>query len=296
MCDYVVIRWATLTQSELIVGNSLIGNAVGSTSYEGVNADTNGTFNFFTCATDSSDNSVLNTTQHLAWGTGGDWNDLGAINLVSWVSISDTDWYNVTGDFKFNDGSYYLNVDEYDYFGSGGGDDLPEGYYTDHVSVYAYGTYGGSWSTWYMQLEDSYLNYNDGLVGTATGKISGVTPDSWSAGIITYTTTTKDQNDMLALSTDGTTLWESPLNSTYTERGYFKVTSLVNMPTVTAWNASGLFYYGDNVYELSLYEQKYINGQNTTGYTSSGTDDDVSVVNFITYVEGGYGAQSATQA
>lgn len=248
---------------------------MGRIQLESVNSYNNATFLFKTDVVDGSHSPVLNTTQLLNWGSSGSWVNLGTVKLGSWLTMPGIVWYNTTGLVHFKEGLYAFEVDEYD---SASGED--NGVPQDHVQCYGNGVYGGDWSEWYMRLENSTLLYNSGLVGHATGKISGDTPDSWTEGSIVYSTMTTNKNGDLALSTDGNVLWESPQGSSYSKSGVFRLNSAVYCPTVTNWNASGVFWYGDNLYSLTLHEQSLKSGE----------------VNFITYFEGGYGAESDTQA
>ncbi len=275
---YSFHRWASLDQSELTYTDNLIGSAKGRVQYNGVQSDTNGTFLFFTHVKDGNESPVLNTTQIVNWYTGSEWSDSGSVGFGSWLNLPGIMWYNTTGIFKYGGDMYKFELSEYD---STNGATTPQ----DHVLCYGHGHYGGSSAQWYMKLNNSTLLYNSNLVGTANGGIKGTTPNNWYEGLIDYTSHTFDQNHALVLSTDGSLLWESPEDSSYTERGYFRLKSLVDIPSGANWNATGSFGYSDHEYKLNLYEQNYVTN-----------NDEEADSHFLTYVEGGYGGSSATQA
>eukprot|EP01034_Spumella_vulgaris_P021434 gene21434-27465_t len=275
--------WTTLEQSTLVYAHNLIGSALGRVTFLGTNGNTDGTFNLFGRVLDSHVNTVINTTQIIGWTTNSQWVDQGTVTVVSSAVIPGTMWYNATIGGTFDEGQYSFDFDEFDSFASNGDDqsDLDDdGHISDHIQCFGEGVYAGSWSDWFMQLTEGTVLYNNALVGTASGDINGVTPDSWYEGYLTYNTLTRNKFSDMVLTTNGSLSWQSPEQSTYLGRGAFRLISQVNCPAVANWNASASFSYGDNLYHLNVVEQNLIG--------------EAPAPHFITFVQGAYGAPTPT--
>ena len=266
--------YASLVQSTLIVSDSVLGHAIGQIQYIGENNGQNASVIYYSYVTDDNDNKVLASDDYLHWSTGSSWTEAGSIQVFSDWDLVNYLAFNVTGSLDYGNDKYYFYLKESDTYNSG----------QDDVFAFGYGQYGGSWSQWYATLDEGYLYYNDGLLGTANGDIIGITPDSWDNGYVVYKTNGFDTNYNKVLTTSGSTTWQS--NSTWTERGYFNAISQVWVKDTINWNASALFYYGDNAYKLNIQESAL----------AQQNDDDYNLVtstvsnNFITMFQGGYGS------
>jgi hypothetical protein len=229
---------------------------------------------------DNDEQMVLTSNDVLIYETKTSWSKSGTIALASKWDLNNILAFNVTGELEYSNHTYLFALNEADTTGSR----------HDSVYAYGYGQYGGSWSKWYGTLDQSYLYYNDGFLGTAQGEIVGITPDSWEQGLVTYSTIAKDNNYNKVLTTEGSTVWYS--NSSWSERGFFKTQSMVDVKNVMDWNASALAHYGDNVYLLKIEEKGM-----TTQYDDDYFSHIVSYVpnDFITMFEGGYGSSGVNE-
>jgi hypothetical protein len=257
----------------LVVADSILGHAIGVAMFESTNNWNNANMTYYSYVTDANHDLVLTSQDYLAFKTDSCWAETGHITIYSNWDLHNILTFNATGVFDYGDHKYSFTASENDYTYPG----------HDSVFVYGYGQYGGSWSKWYTTLDQSYLYYNDGLVGTAQGDIIGVTPDSWLNGRVNYQSNAKDSNYNKVFSTVGSTIWQS---DDWSERGYFRTQSVVDVKNVINWNASALASYGDNAYKLDIEE---------TGTTTQYDDDYFSHVvsyvpsKFVTMIQGEYG-------
>jgi hypothetical protein len=291
-------QWqAALQESSLVVAKEVVGHAKGYASYSALNSvdQVNGTAIFIVEVVDALFQPVVNTSENLMWMTESDWLDSGMIYFDAALTVQNNFFVNGTISLVYEDNSYSVTGNEFQCFSgpscfssNSNGSLSAE---LDNWAALAFGTYHGTTSDWTVTLTRGQVNHNNDLLGYSVGNIHGNSPsDNWDLdGILNYQTVTRNNADALVLQTDGSFAYNPKfkVDGGFGSSGQVILESKVNMPVSSVnWNVSGDFWYGRQQYSLLVTEMDY----------STDAWDSETMYNMLLLAEGGYGANSVSQA
>jgi len=134
----------------------------------------------------------------------------------------------------------------------------------------------------YVALNESTLIYENSVKGHATGELTSTVPESGTNGVVTLHSDVYNGNMGYVFHSEGEALWYT--NSEWTKEGMLSAKSVaMAYGSPYNWNASGTMNYGENQYQLIVYENNYGVAANAS-----------NIVNNQMYLvgTGGYGGSS----
>lgn len=112
---------------------------------------------------------------------------------------------------------------------------------------------------------------NDETVGSVQGDVFYNVPAGGESGSLTYSARANDSSAVVFVNS-GFAGWSTP--SDWTEAGSMSLTNLLDIPGVTDWNVSGLFFYGESSYGFRALQTPL---------------SDATNIGFVAETYGGYG-------
>ena len=133
---FFITRWASLTNSDIYVGDSKYGDAVGLIRSEVSTSGDTAQIAFYTLVNDGSELEQLYTNNTIDWSTTSSWDRAGYMSVSSALRLVNSVNWVANGYLQYADHAYSLKAAEF----------AIDGF--NNFLVNGNGRYGGNWNSW----------------------------------------------------------------------------------------------------------------------------------------------------
>ena len=230
-------RWVSVEKSFLYSDYEKLGSAVGMLALD---VESNGGYSFFVRAFDGDEEQQCYVDSNVEWYSMTAWLSDGNVDGRTTVLSGDTSRVHV-GTILYDDGEYSF------------ASELNDGEELVYNKATAIGEYAGDFNYWWVSLTESFLLWDQAVIGNAIGHLSGSMEDS---GSVRLEITAFDKNDSEQCYVETTVLWSSV--TTWYSAGSVDIDSVIESP---GFDREFIleFDYDDNEYDYNSMLTDHLN-------------------------------------